>query len=153
MEPRPEICGLDIALKMRAMGERMNLNLLRAAACLGILTGPVVAQAADIGVAIKSGETIPINRHTWLDDCKGLLKSPPKAEILFGPDNLTVTITKANMVPSGKNCTKEVLVGLLSLTAKEIKEVSNAKLIVRITYDTEDGERSRGYTYDVAMVP
>lgn len=112
------------------------------------------AKAEEISLAIKNGETIELARPIWISDCKTLLNATPTAEILYGPPNLTISITSGDVVPWVAKClSKKVPGGILSLTAKDVTEVKNAQLIVRIKYDTQDGPRVRSYSYDVVMVP
>lgn len=122
-------------------------------ACLGIFA-PTDTKADDISLAIKSGETIELFRTFWIapSTCETILKSTPIVETLAGPSNLTVSISKATVTPRGYDC-KKTPGGIVSLTAKDIAEVENVQLIIRLKLDTLDGERVRSYTYDVVMVP
>jgi hypothetical protein len=132
----------------------MLRNCLCAIALMTCWTASGV-KAEEISLVIKSGETLELARLYWRsDDCKTLLKSNPIGEILDGPANLAIAVAEAKVIPRSQKClTKPVQGGILSLTAKDVTEVKNAQLIVRIKYDTKEGPRIRSYSYDVVMVP
>src|SRR3954462_3330007 len=124
-----------------------------------IIAGPIVAWAAfaggsaavaaDINIAIKNGETLELGRLYWVANCKSNLKTPPSAEILDGPANLTISVKQGMVLPRGQKCSKEVPGGILSMSAKDVSVLSTARVVVRVKYDTRDGDRSRSNTYNV----
>src|SRR4051812_16575399 len=113
----------------------MNQNLGRAAVFTGALFVSVNAQATDI--AIKSGETIELDKMYYVSNCRSILKTPPVAELLSGPEGITVKLTPKQVLPRTQNCSKEVAGGILSITAKDISEISRGQVIIRIKYDTK----------------
>jgi|HubBroStandDraft_2_1064218.scaffolds.fasta_scaffold716286_1 hypothetical protein len=113
----------------------------------------VSAQAAEV-FALKSGETAEIVNLWWVANCRSLLKGPMTVEILEGPPGVTASIREQKIVPHTQNCAKPVEGGVLLLTAPtEIKERTQAKLILRVKYPTADGERQKGHDIDLTLVP
>lgn len=129
----------------------MIRNLARAAACAGSFFAATAAQAAEI--AIKNGETIELEKLYFVNNCRSLLKSPPTAELLAGPDYVKIKVTPKQVLPRTQQCSKDVAGGTLSITAKDIPAITKGQMIVRVKYDTKDGERTRSYTYDLVMLP
>jgi len=118
-----------------------------------VLAGGSDAIASDIDIAIKNGETMELTRLYFISNCRSNLKSPPTAEILDGPNNLSISVKEGMVLPRAQRCSKEVSGGILSLSAKDISEVSTIRLIVRVKYETRDGIRFRSHNYNVTMVP
>lgn len=113
----------------------------------------VSAKAAEV-IALKSGETAEIGNLFWVVNCRSVLKGPMTVEILEGPSNVTASIREQKIVPHIQNCSKPVAGGILLLTAaKEIKERTQAKLILRVKYPTVDGERQRAHDIDLILLP
>jgi hypothetical protein len=113
----------------------------------------VSAQAAEV-IALKSGETAEIANLFWVANCRSLLKGPMTVEILDGPADVTASIREQKIVPHALNCAKPVVGGVLLLTApKEVKQRTQAKLILRVKYPTVDGERQKGHDIDLTLVP
>jgi hypothetical protein len=126
-----------------------------AAASLAVTTAfiGVSAQAADI-IALKSGETAEIENLFWVVNCRSLLTGPMTVEVLEGPPDVTASIREQKIVPHIQNCAKPVSAGVLLLTApKEIKERSQAKVTLRVRYPTVDGERQKGRSFDLTLLP
>jgi hypothetical protein len=125
--------------------------------CFGILgfwaSSVAFAQAAPINLALRSGETVELGPVYWNSNCRSLLKAPPVAEIMEGPEEITVSMKEAMVIPRTRECAKEQKGGLLSVTAKEVKEKKEGKLIIRVKYPTKDGERQGTRFYNVVLFP
>jgi hypothetical protein len=111
------------------------------------------AQAKQIDIALKSGETVQLGSVYWNSNCRSLLTATPVAEVMEGPEELTVSVKAAMVTPRTQQCAKEQKGGLLSVTAKEVKEKKEVKLIIRMKYATKDGERQGTRFYNVALFP
>src|SRR3954451_10862913 len=81
------------------------------------------------------------------------LKSTPSVEVLDAPETLSVAVKEAMLLPRRQNCSKTVTGGVLQMTAKDVKEISTTRVVLRVKYPTRDGDRVRGYNYNVTIVP
>jgi hypothetical protein len=114
----------------------------------------VFAQAADTTIALKSGETAELGNLFWVANCRSLLKGSMTVEVLEGPPEVTASIREQKIVPHAQNCAKPVDGGILLLTApKEIKQRTQAKVVLRVKYPTVDGERQKSRDIDLILVP
>lgn len=111
------------------------------------------AGAAERNMAIKNGETLELSHLYYISNCKSILKTPPTAEILDGPPQLSLSMKNAPVFARAQQCPKEVPGGIMSLTAKDVTEVATSRVIIRIKYATKDGDRYRSETLIVTMVP
>jgi hypothetical protein len=148
--------GAEIAMQMVARGEIAMRVTARALSVISLIVAmalmSVDAGAAEVK-ALKSGETVAVGNLFWVVNCRSLLKGPMTVEILDGPSSVTASIREQKIVPHILNCPKPVEGGVLLLTANEVKERTQAKLVLRVKYPTVDGERQRGFDFDVVIVP
>jgi hypothetical protein len=113
----------------------------------------VRAWALDV-IALKRGETAEIGNLFWVANCRSLLKGPMTVEILEGPPDVTASIREQKIVPHVQNCAKPVEAGVLLVTAPtEIKERTQAKLVLRVRYPTVDGERQKSFDMNLTLLP
>jgi hypothetical protein len=113
----------------------------------------VSAQGTEV-IALKSGETAELANLFWAANCRTLLKGPMTVEVLQGPSGVTASIREQKIIPHIQNCAKPVEGGILLLTAaKEIKERTQAKTILRVKYPTVDGERQKSFDIDLTLLP
>ena len=77
----------------------------------------------------------------------------PALDVLEGPEELTLTLKEGPVVPRANNCAKPVPGGTVVATAKEIKEPIEAKLTIRLKYNTKGGERQSSSVYIVSLFP
>jgi hypothetical protein len=119
---------------------------------LRLIVGPN-AGAAERSLAIKNGETLELGRLYFISSCKSILNSPPTAEILDGPPQLSLSVKEAQVQARAQGCAKPVPGAIMSLTAKDVTEIATGRVILRIKYSTKDGDRSRSDTLNVTMVP
>ena len=102
-------------------------------------------------LAVKNGETIDIGSVYWVAACRSILLSPPEVEVLEGPPEVTLGIRQEPVLPRRQGCAAKVDGGTLTLTAKGVKEETEAKLVYRLKYKTRDGDRQGSNTSIVTL--
>jgi hypothetical protein len=138
---------------------RFGAKALLAIVNLGIagILGSAGAQAQQIKIpiALKSGESIEAANLSWAPNCRSILKSVPEAEILDGPPGVTAFVKEAMVIPrpQNQNCAKPVQGGILVIAAKDIEDVSDSTLTIRITFRTRDGDRKQSLVYSLSLFP
>jgi hypothetical protein len=123
-----------------------------AAFALLLLQTATVAKA-EISLAIKNSETLEVMPLYYHSGCKSLLTKPPSAEILDGPPQLTISVKEKQVLARAQQCAKPISGGILQITAKDVTDVVTSTVVVRIKYQTKDGDRFRSETLRVTMVP
>jgi hypothetical protein len=108
---------------------------------------------AQTRIALKSGESAELHLFYYVVNCASLLVGNPEIEVLEGPQEVTLEIKKGNVLPRAQNCAKAVPGGTVIVTAKEIAERKDGKLIYRIKYKTKQGDRQYGMTYNLSLFP
>lgn len=104
-------------------------------------------------IALKSGETTEVQTLYWISNCRSMLRGAMTVEILDGPPDVTASIREQDVTPRNQECARPVHGGVLLLTAKEIKTRTQAKLVLRVTYPTVDGERQKSRDMDLMLLP
>jgi hypothetical protein len=104
-------------------------------------------------IALKSGESAELGSVYWVANCRSIMLGLPAVEILEGPPEISLSIKEGMVLPRQQNCAQPVAGGTLVISAKEIKEASQAKLTYRLKYKTKDGERVRGGIYNLSLYP
>lgn len=104
-------------------------------------------------ISLKSGETLEIMNLSYSVNCDSQLNSPPLAQVMEGPTEVSVTVKEAMVVPREQNCDKPQKGGKLLFSAKDIDDYSTSTLTVRITYDTREGERNPSYSFNIILLP
>ena len=102
-------------------------------------------------IALKSGESTELRNFYFVQNCRSLITGTPVLDILEGPEELTVTLKEGARVPS--KCTNRVPGGTVIATAKEIKAPKEAKLTIRLKFNTRIGERQSSSSYIVSLFP
>jgi hypothetical protein len=122
--------------------------------CLGsaLLFSAIGAQA-QTRIALKSGESAELSLIYYVVNCASIMVGTPEAEVLEGPEELTLEIKKGNVIPRAQNCAKPVPGGTLVVTAKEVTERKDAKLTYRVKYRTKQGDRQVSGVYRVSLFP
>jgi hypothetical protein len=133
------------------MALRLFTKILCAVGIAGFFN--VAMARADESIALKSGESAELGPLYWISHCRSILKSPPLAEMLEGPSELTVSVREAKVLPRRYQCAQEVPGGVLVLSATDIKEKSQAHVTIRIKYPTRDGERQHSRAIEVSLFP
>jgi hypothetical protein len=140
-------------MKRRSIGISMAV-LAGLATVLG--AAPAHAQANVANIALKSGETQELGPIYFIQptNCRSLMLGTPEAEILEGPQGVTVTVREGEVVPRAGNCLNKVRGGTLLLTApKEVDDAGFARLVIRVSYKTKDGERKQSLIYNLSLIP
>jgi hypothetical protein len=135
-------------------GLRFILQIGIAMATLGILdTQAVHAQGYVPSIALKSGESSELSDIWWVSNCRSLLKGTPEAEILDGPNEVTLEVKEAMVLPRNSECAKRVPGGKLVIKAKEIEEPSYTRLTIRIRLKGQDGNREISQVFNLRLLP
>lgn len=104
-------------------------------------------------IALKSGESAELGSIYWVANCRSIMLGLPVVEILEGPPEISLSIKEGMVLPRRQNCAQPVAGGTLVISAKEVKEPSQAKLTYRLKYKTKDGGRVRGGIYNLSLYP
>jgi hypothetical protein len=104
-------------------------------------------------VSLKSGETVELRNVFFTRNCRSILTETPVIEVLEGPEELTLTIKPAMVVPRTDNCSSPVAGGTVVATAKDVKVPKEAKLTYRVKYKTLEGDRQVARVYMVSLFP
>jgi len=75
----------------------------------------------------------------------------PVLDVLEGPEELVVTLKEGMKLPP--KCTKQVPGGTVVATAKEVKAPKEAKLTIRLKFNTRVGDRQTSNAYIVSLFP
>ena len=103
--------------------------------------------------ALKSGESVEVMDLYWVIDCESQLLSPPEVTILDGPPGVTASIDEAMVTPRMQQCSKPVKGGKLKLSAGKIEDPSHTTMTIRVKFQTVDGERQSGMSFNVTLFP
>jgi len=122
-----------------------------------LFSGGAQAQTIEFtvtNIGLKSGESTELNDIYFINtNCKSLLTATPEVEILDGPPGVTATINPAKVVPRGYSCAKPVAGGKLVISAKDVQDYSFTRMVLRISFKTEVGDRQRTENINVALFP
>jgi hypothetical protein len=77
----------------------------------------------------------------------------PQLDVLEGPDEVSVSLKEHTVLPRTQNCAKPVPGGSVVATAKEITDRKDAKLTIRLRFNSKIGERQDSSTYLVTLFP
>ena len=120
---------------------------------VGLVLLPGSAFAQSDRIALKSGESVALGPVYWVANCRSIMVGLPEAEILEGPPGLALSVKEAMVLPRRQKCPAKVAGGILSATAKDVKEPIKATLTYRLKYKTKDGERQTSHVYGVSLSP
>ncbi len=136
---------------------RIRPNNLLAILGVGIATfvgtAGAAAQEELPRISLKSGETVEVRNVFFIRNCRSILKETPVIEVLEGPEELTLAIKPAMVVPRSDNCSNPVAGGTVVATAKDVKAPKEAKLTYRVKYKTLEGDRQIARVYLVSLFP
>jgi|ERR1700730_8370720 len=106
-------------------------------------------------IALKSGETLDLGPVYYVRNCRSIAVGKPEAEILEGPQGISVMVKEGDVIPRNQGCANKVPGGTLLLTAPmEIEDPSFTRLIVRVTYKTKaEGDRKFSAVYNLSLIP
>jgi hypothetical protein len=111
------------------------------------------AQEQALRISLKSGETVELRNVFFTRNCRSILKETPVIEVLEGPEELTLTIKPAMVIPRGDKCSTPVAGGAVMATAKDVKAPKESRLTYRVMYKTLDGDRQNARVYLVSLIP
>ena len=141
---------------MRQVG-RLAVRSVVATLCSVLITfsgtSHAPAQRNLTRIALKSGENTVLRNYFWVVNCQSILIGNPTVEVLEGPDEIDVAVKPDKVLPRAQNCPKEVPGGYVIATAKEITERKEAKLTIRLKFNTKQGERQASESYFVSLFP
>jgi hypothetical protein len=109
------------------------------------------AQQTPRHIALKSGESTELRNYYFVQHCRSIMIGNPVLDVLEGPEELTVSLKAGMKVP--QKCTKPVQGGTVVATAKEVKARKEAKLTIRLKFNTKVGERQSSNVYIVSLFP
>ena len=75
----------------------------------------------------------------------------PVVDVLEGPEEITISLKEGTKVP--QKCTKPVQGGTVVATAKDVRGPKEAKLTIRLKFNTKVGERQSSSIYNVLLFP
>jgi hypothetical protein len=109
------------------------------------------AQQTPRHIALKSGESTELRNYYFVQHCRSIMIGNPVLDVLEGSEELTVSLKAGMKVP--QKCTKPVQGGTVVATAKEVKARKEAKLTIRLKFNTKVGERQSSNVYIVSLFP
>jgi hypothetical protein len=131
---------------------RIQPSTLLTILSVGVATSGTGAQEQAPRISLKSGETVELRNVFFTRNCRSILKETPVIEVLEGPEELTLTIKPAMVIPSDK-CSTPVAGGTVVATAKDVKAPKESRLTYRVVYKTLDGDRQNARVYLVSLIP
>ena len=108
-------------------------------------------QQAARRIALKSGESTELRNYYFVQHCRSIMIGNPVLDVLEGPEELAVSLKGGMKVP--QKCTQPVLGGSVIATAKHVKVPKEAKLTIRLKFNTKVGERQSSNVYIVSLFP
>jgi hypothetical protein len=111
------------------------------------------AQEDQQRITLKSGESTDLRQYYVVQNCQSILIGTPALDVLEGPEELSIVLKEGMVRPRGQNCTKLVPGGTVVATAKDVKEPKEAKLTIRLRFNTKAGERQGASVYVVSLSP
>jgi hypothetical protein len=105
-------------------------------------------------ISLRGGESQEEGDFYYVANCISLLKNPPLVEIVQGPPGVTAEMKEAMVLAREQKCPAPVKGYKLFVAVKQpVEDPSYSPLIVRITYDTREGERRQSLVYNLYLVP
>jgi hypothetical protein len=102
---------------------------------------------------VKSGESVDLGSVYYVGNCRSIMIGLPDVEVLEGPTNIALSIREEPVLPRRQGCAAKVAGGTLVLTAKDVTEPTETKLVYRLKYKTKDGDRQGSNTLIVSLFP
>jgi hypothetical protein len=129
----------------------------RSLACLlGALlasTALAHAQSEPKRIVLRGGDSVELRNYLFVVNCQSIMVGTPLLDVLEGPEEVTVTLREGMVFPRTQKCPKPVPGGTVIATAKAVAEPKEAKLTIRLKFNTKDGERQGSNTYMVSLIP
>jgi len=108
---------------------------------------------AQTRIALKSGESVELQSVYYVSNCRSTMVGLPEIEVLEGPQQVTLSIKEAMVLPRRQNCANRVPGGILIATAKDVSQAMETKITYRVNYKTKDGNRQRGRVFLLSLFP
>ena len=104
------------------------------AACVLLGAGPGGHGAANAQdtlrrLAVKNGESVELGTVYYVSNCRSIMIGLPDIEVLEGPTDVALSIREEPVLPRRQGCADKVAGGTVVLTAKNVTEPAEAKLI------------------------
>ena len=115
--------------------------------------GGLQAHAQNNRIALKSRESVELGPTYWVARCRSIMIGLPEVEVLEGPEEITLSVKEAMVLPRRQNCADRVPGGIVVITAKEIAEPKVGQLTYRLKFKTKDGDRQASHAYSVSLFP
>src|SRR5207237_697506 len=77
------------------------------------------AQSNPQALALKSNESVELQQVFWIANCRSIAIGLPVVEVLEGPEELSLSIKEANVLPGRQNCADG---RSLALTTGEVRD-------------------------------
>ena len=127
-----------------------------AALSLAIIGGATIGSAQqDVRrIALKSGESVELRNYSFIvANCQSIMIGNPTLDVLEGPEELTMTLKEEPVIRRDRGCSTPVPGGKVVAKAKEVKEAKEAKLTIRLNYNTKDGPRQSSSVFLISLFP
>lgn len=111
------------------------------------------AQSNPKRISLKSGESVELRNYFFVANCRSIMIGQPQLDVLEGPEEVTVTLKEGPVLPRAKGCANPVPGGSVVATAKDVAEPKEARLTIRLKFNTKAGERQGSDTYIVTLFP
>ena len=114
---------------------------------------PVSVSAAPLEISAKNNETVPLGAVYWISNCRSILKSFAGVDKLEGPPEVKLSLKEGMVHAVRQNCSAPIKGATLMLTASGVTKPVTATLVVRVRYNTRDGERQSTHTFALSLFP
>jgi hypothetical protein len=104
-------------------------------------------------VSLKNGKSEELGDFYYQRNCVSLLNKAPQVEVVQGPPGVTAELKEAMVLAREFKCPSSIKGFKLFVSAKNIEDPSYSQLILRITYDTREGERKQSEIINLYLVP
>jgi hypothetical protein len=127
------------------------LLLLGTAAFLG--ASGAHAQQDVRRIALKNGESTELRDYSFITNCRSIMVGTPVLDVLEGPEELSFTLTEGTVIRRDQGCSTPVPGGKVMATATDVAEPKEAKLTIRLNYNTKNGPRQSTNVFIVSLFP
>jgi hypothetical protein len=104
-------------------------------------------------ISLKNGESEELGEFYYQRNCISLLNKAPQVEVVQGPPGVTAELKEAMVLAREFKCPNLIKGFKLFVSAKNIEDPSYSQLILRIAYDTREGERKQSQIINLYLVP
>jgi hypothetical protein len=122
---------------------------------VAILAGAAAthAQQEPRRIALKSGESVELRDYSFVSNCRSIMVGTPVLDVLEGPEELSFALKEEPLIRRDRGCSTPVPGGKVVATAKDVKAPKDAKLTIRLNYNTKEGQRQSSSAYLVSLFP